>query len=77
MDTNNNLCACGKPFNQTDHAPHVTQYDEIHGAFPLAEPCWAKLTPDQRQPFYLQHCIDARLGIGAVKALMQALADGK
>lgn len=32
--------------------PHTTWYGDGAGCSPLCEPCWQKLTPDERLPFY-------------------------
>lgn len=43
---------CGMPWKFAEY--HVTNYSNGSGCFPLCEPCWAELTPEQRWPFYEQ-----------------------
>lgn len=33
--------------------PHLTNYKENEGMFPLCEKCWNTLTPHQRLPYYI------------------------
>lgn len=44
---------CGETWDHCD--PHVTWYgawDGVDGIFVLCEPCWSKLTPAERRPYY-------------------------
>ncbi|MCW2601852.1 MAG: hypothetical protein JWM02_3681 [Frankiales bacterium] len=41
---------CEMPWKFTEN--HTTWYSERRGCFPLCEPCWVVLTPEQRLPFY-------------------------
>jgi hypothetical protein len=34
------------------HPFHSTPYTRARSCFPLCEPCWSKLTPAQRLPYY-------------------------
>lgn len=43
---------CQMPWKFTEG--HTTYYGGGRGCFPLCEPCWADLTPEQRLPFYEQ-----------------------
>lgn len=44
--------ACGATWDWAE--PHVTNFSERDGCFPLCEPCWQALTPWQRLPYYAQ-----------------------
>lgn len=41
---------CGRPWCRVDE--HTTPYSMTSGCFPLCEPCWAALTPEERLPYY-------------------------
>lgn len=43
---------CGRSWSNVKG--HMTYFADGHGCFPLCEPCWDGLTPQDRVPYYHQ-----------------------
>lgn len=58
---------------------HSTMYIDSRGCFPLCEGCWAKLTPEQRLPYYRKLWKSWQKFDSAAKweDIKQAVLDGK
>ena len=43
---------CRKPWCEVD--PHITNYSDGRGCFPLCIQCWGSILPEERIPYYEQ-----------------------
>jgi hypothetical protein len=50
--------ACGVPwrFAREHSTPYAHGRNTTSGMFPLCEPCWASMKPDERLPYYAALC---------------------
>ena len=78
---NHGCLRCGTPLHADfpNHQPnyHTTMISDREGMLPLCSPCWEKLTPETRLPYYLSLLSVWGSGFDVLDSVVRALKEGK